>query len=563
MNSKIILCSGIKLERDYKNVLTYSESDMLSLCNSKAKATKTTYSFIKHGKNTVEVDIDFATCLKCNYMAFQNTDYGNKWFFAFIDSCEYRNNYTTRINFTVDVFHTWYDYWTPSACYVLREHTNDDTIGNNTIPEGLETGEMVINSCGEITTKLNSTYTCIGCSWVPNNTPFYTNNRVFGGVFSGMNYILFRTIDSAAKFVQAIDDLGRDSSTTINCIFEIPEALTGIPIDDPSWTTGNLGNQTDIGFHLLSNVLTSTLEDNIQLTMNNTLNGYTPKNNKLFTSEFNKLIITNNAGQQVEYNYEDFINNIPVVSLVGTVTPSCSIMMIPKNYKKNDTSKSGYNWGLSVAKFPMGSWNSDLYTNWMTAAGVNVLGHQIDAPTLMGIKGTIQLITGGIGISRGAKASKLTGGEEGGDMMSSGASSIGGGIATMFDAVQQMRQHALTPNAINGQTNSGDMTFAYRKMSPTYYNMCVRYEFASLIDDWFTRFGYKTNKIKLPNQLGRTYWNYVQIGMTENIGYSNSTASVPQDAMELINNIYRNGVTLWHSHDNLGNYSLNNTIVSQ
>ncbi len=40
---------------------------------------------------------------------------------------------------------------------------------------------------------------------------------------------------------------------------------------------------------------------------------------------------------------------------------------------------------------------------------------------------------------------------------------------------------------------------------------------AEKVDDWFTRFGYKTNRIKLPNQTGRENFNFVQIGNTENM----------------------------------------------
>ena len=31
--------------------------------------------------------------------------------------------------------------------------------------------------------------------------------------------------------------------------------------------------------------------------------------------------------------------------------------------------------------------------------------------------------------------------------------------------------------------------------------------------------------------------------------------------MDIINKICRNGVTIWHNHANIGNYSLNNSIV--
>ena len=555
MNSKVIICRGINLDKSYKNVLSYSESDMLNLCMSKSVYSNNTYNFIKHGVNSLEVSASYSTCLTCNYMAFQNPDFNNKWFFAFIDKIEYRNNGTTRIYYTVDVFHTWFDYWDVKPCFVLREHTNDDTIGYNTVPEGLETGEFVASGCGDITDKLNLTYTCIGTSWLPDNTPFYTQNRVFGGVYSGVSYLLFKTIESAAKFIRAIDELGRNSSATIICIWEIPQALTGISGDDANWFTANLGDETGITAHTLPNVLATTLESNLSISSPSTLDGYTPKNNKMFTGEFNKLMITNNAGQQVEYNYEDFINNSPLFDLVGTVTPSASIMLVPVNYKKTNFTKAGYNYGLSIAKYPMGSWNSDLYTNWMTSNGINIFGHKIDAPTYQALGGALETIGGIMMASQGLKGGYDKETEAGGSM-------IGGGVGKMFNAVQSNYQHSLMPHAVGGQLNSGDLTFAYRKMSPTYYKMTPRGEMAARCDDFLSRFGYKTNRIKIPNQLGRTYFNFVQIGDTENIGYPNNNGSVPQDAMNLINNIYRNGVTIWHSHDNIGNYSLINTIVT-
>lgn len=91
--------------------------------------------------------------------------------------------------------------------------------------------------------------------------------------------------------------------------------------------------------------------------------------------------------------------------------------------------------------------------------------------------------------------------------------------------------------------------------------MSITAQFAERIDQYFDRMGYATNKIKIPNQMGRSKWNYVQIASSENIGYNSSSISVPPRAMENINNMYRSGVTLWHNHDEIGNFSLNNTIV--
>ena len=61
----------------------------------------------------------------------------------------------------------------------------------------------------------------------------------------------------------------------------------------------------------------------------------------------------------------------------------------------------------------------------------------------------------------------------------------------------------------------------------------------------------------MPNITGRRYWNYVEIGASEEI----RTGKVQSKFMETINNACRRGVTIWHNHANVGNYSLNNTIV--
>ena len=87
--------------------------------------------------------------------------------------------------------------------------------------------------------------------------------------------------------------------------------------------------------------------------------------------------------------------------------------------------------------------------------------------------------------------------------------------------------------------------------------MRCKKEYLQIIDDYFSKFGYKINRVKIPNIIGRTNWNYIEIASTEEIGHGD----VPSRAMEQINTACRNGTTIWHNHANLGNYSLDNSIV--
>ena len=95
--SRIILAKGIKIDRAYKNILSYSESDMLTLLRSNSHFVNelSNCSFIRK-TSTIMVDITYEQAIQSNYIAFQNPDYSNKWFFAWIDEIKYILEYLER-----------------------------------------------------------------------------------------------------------------------------------------------------------------------------------------------------------------------------------------------------------------------------------------------------------------------------------------------------------------------------------------------------------------------------------------------------------------------------------
>ena len=74
-----------QLDRGYKNVLSYSETEMVSLLTTNAVGTFTNCSFVLPDENVITIEMPYGNAIKCNYLGFQNPDYSNKWFFAFID----------------------------------------------------------------------------------------------------------------------------------------------------------------------------------------------------------------------------------------------------------------------------------------------------------------------------------------------------------------------------------------------------------------------------------------------------------------------------------------------
>lgn len=528
-NSKVILCRNIKIEKGYKHVLNYSEQQMLALCLANKVVEKNDYSFIRSERNYIQVDISYNDALKCNYMCFQNPDYSNKWFFAFVDNIEYVNDNCVRIRYTIDEFSTWYDYWTARSCFVVREHTNNDAIGANLIDEGLETGEYIVNNTDYYSGLDNLAYILLATEAFnepepPLLTDFATN---FSGIYSTGVAYWGLAIDNMCAICQLFADAGKTDA--IYAMYMIPRNLLVIPDE----TDPRLPNQLAVR------------ELEYAVTTNTTIDGYTPKNNKLKCFPYQYLVMNNNNGVSNVLHYEKFSNGCRF-RIKGVPCIGGSIKCLPLNY---DNNLENENEGIMAGKFPTLNWSKDEYVNWLTQNGVNVMGIELNAYEMATTSAGIQT---GVGIAQAALG------------LPGGAENIGSGIGNLFGAVVSNYRRSLIPPTARGNVNGGDVNVCTHKNGFFFYHMSIRSEYARVIDDWFTSFGYKTNRIKMPNITGRQYFNFVQIGANENIGYSNNNErNVPAASMEIINTIFRNGVTIWHDHQYLGDYTVNNTIVSQ
>ena len=83
--------------------------------------------------------------------------------------------------------------------------------------------------------------------------------------------------------------------------------------------------------------------------------------------------------------------------------------------------------------------------------------------------------------------------------------------------------------------------------------MCVKPEYAEIVDKFFDMFGYNTCTVKVPNTHSRPHWNYVKTIGCEIQGF------LPQEAANIIKAVYDHGVTFWKNGDEVGNYTLDNS----
>ena len=483
----------------------------------------------------------FEDLLEYNYCMYQNTHYDLKWFYAFITDVKYINDGMTEMTLETDAFQSWQFDLVYKDSFIEREHVSSDTIGDHTIPEGLEHGPYICNYYEEKTDwRIENSKIVIGTTWLPSNTPNIPTSQIYGGVFSGVYYLAFDYTGTDAKnFILALDGLGRGDAVVT--VFMCPNDLIVTTVGFTGTIHSNINNDdgttsahdfTISGYFVNNNYGGKDVFTNYTLSINSTLNGYTPKNNKLFCFPYNYLLATNNMGSNAEFHYEDFVSNIPTFTCTGTIMPGCSVKLYPKNYKKlSDVTGThpGWNDGIIASKFPICSWQNDSFTNWMTQQSVNVMMNQVST---------------GINLTSMA----LTGGQVG---------SVGGGLFNQqAQYVSERYQHALVSPQSSGSINGADIGWAHGDGNIGFYKMSIKYEYAKMIDDFLSQFGYKVNRLATPNIHKRAYWDYMK---TTSV---NIEGDVPEKDLDVIRALFDNGCTFWHDTSKFLDYSQTNSILS-
>ena len=532
MNNKILLVKNIKVDRQYTKVLSYEEKDMINLCQQNLVAQAGDYSFIRTNRNIL-TNFTYEQCLKANYIAFQNTDYSGKWFFAWIDDVIYRGNSNTEISYTIDAWSTWYEKIKVKPCFINRQHVNNDTIGSNTIPENLDIGEVISEQTteDEIYGNEYGYYIAVASNWRIKDNSTDTdsekgtqnagisvyNNTIFGTEIFIFNIVSLESFSDLALFLLRTNSDGHISD--VENIFILPRMAVSV--------ANLLLHQAKVGEHTFNfytinyNMTAQTFDTTIN--KRHSFSDFTPKNNKCYVYPYNYLYVTNNNGSNNIFRYEDFSTDNCVFENQFSIAVGGSGRLVPKNYLKKGYDDDN---AITLGKYPTCGWSSDAYINWLTSNAVNI----ISSPAM-----TVgNLLTGG-----GINPATIT----------SIASNIANTIGSFYQA-------SLLPNTSSGQA-SGDIIWVANRNKFIFREMRAKTEYLKIIDDYFTRFGYAIKKIDVPRLKGRKYWNYVEIGSSEEIGYG----EVPSKFMTTINEACRRGVTIWHSHSVLGDYSLNNVII--
>lgn len=512
--SKVWLCNDITFDRNYKHVCDIDNDRMYNLITQHAKYYYENLSFVSAEKSYITIEESYINLLDVNYLAFQNANYSNKMFYAFVDKIEYLNNKATRIYFTIDIWQTWARECQGSMCFVIREHILNDAIGANKMEEHLDLGDYYCQ-----TSKYSSIWESVQEDFYvimqttgkfDSNGNIRANPQFFNSIPSALNYYAFDcTTEGLAELQDTIQVIvNKGQTNTIVGLFLAPKKFCGA---------------RGLDYSLSSNFGATRLIDSMPYI--NNFFGYSPKNKKLLQYPYCYHLITNGQGASALIRPEKFKvkDQAHQFSISGAVCPGCSIICCPQDYNNYLYS---YNDSIQAGKFPQVAWAGDAYTNWLVNNGISLANSLFQSQSKL-VKGSIK-----------------------GDVEDV--------IDSAFSIAQSMRESELAellPPQFGGNINSGDVMFSINNLNIMYSNMSIDAEHAMAIDDYFTKFGYATNQLKEPNLTGRPFWNYVQISSDDTYYKSGATA----DVLEELNNILRSGVTIWHDYNSMYDYEQDNS----
>lgn len=527
--SIINICSGVKLNSRYEHSIYFaSAAAQREYFTGKVVKTFTGYTFLRKSY-PIKVAATMEQAKKWNYLFFNNSESG-KTYYYFINNVEYVNDGTVELTLELDVLQTYLFDFELLPSFVERQHTTTDVAGQHTVDEGLELGEFTNMQrseldLGELCIMIMSTV----------NPEAQTENDVvkalpymYNGVFSGVKIWAVEAADWAAwgNQLNKLDELGATES--IVAMWMYPKKLVRLGGED-TWENGLV--------HVVERA--TTQEDGYLLNLSalarrGNLDGYTPKNKKLHTYPFHFLLATNNQGNSAVYRYERFDgldDNGFTVS--GALSPDGGVRLTPQGY--NGVTYN-YAEGLTLTGYPTCAWNSDVYKLWiaqnqnsqfmnMATGGLKIAG---------GIIGAIATAATGVGAAVG---------------LGTAAS----GAIQIMDALSQKADKDIVPPQAQGNfSTSVNITNGMHTFS--FYERCVNAERARIIDDYFTMYGYKLNRVQTPNINARPAFTYVKT-----IGCHIKGDMCNEDVCR-IESIFDTGVTFWKNGDSIGNYSLNNSV---
>lgn len=528
-NSTINILKSVPLDNTYNHTLWFDTvGAQSSYFTSKAKYTLSAQTYQRVNRGVMRIQKSADDIYDCNYLMFQNTSYGQKWFYAFITAIEYVNNVSCEVTYEIDPMQTYLFDIELKQCFVEREHSSTDVAGDNIIDEPVKIGDLVCNKIDKVDGMENYTYMI----WHAGLTTGTDVGGIYSGMFSGLDLTHSTSTSSLITLLRDFTD--NNKADAIVSLVQMPTKF---------FRSDQYISNEDF-----------SLQDPTSIA-----HGYIPRNKKLLTYPYNYLVVDCGNDSAI-YRYEWFGHLAGVsFNIYGYTCPNPQIVLFPNGYNGTHDSVTGevnFTEALVMEGFPQLPFSIDGYRAYLAQSSAG--------SALNGLDDVIQTTNSREFV--GGKNGTPTGYER---FMGKAPISQTGIVASMVNGLQNFltsntgienvdtftrsTHSAKHPNGSKGSFSAG-YECAFRIKNFYFKQMTVAPNYARLIDDFFDVYGYATNRIKVPNRTIRPHWNYVKTNGCDVVG------NAPADDIRAVCKIYDNGITFWKNPTEVGNYSLNNSL---
>ena len=551
--SIINICSGVRLDNRYEHSIYFVDAAaQQEYFAGKVVKTFPAYSYLRKSW-PLQVQATMEQARTWSYLYFRNGT--GKYYYYFINQIEYKNPNMVELSLELDVIQTYLFDFEMLDCFVERQHTETDKLGEYTLDEGLDVGELretsaenwigLSDMCVLVLSSINPNYT-------DTEKPVPAMGGVYDNVFSGLSVWAVEATDfgSLSAKLDTLSEVGFIDG--IMAMWMYPKECVV------------LGGENEWGDDVLFKVVTGctyAYESYTYSKVNDAVGGIVPKNNKTLCYPYRFLYATNNQGGSAVYRFERFEDpSAPVFRVKGSISPDATVKMYPDNYNGTaviqgrteggavtTVGRGNYDQGLTLGNYPSCAWDADVYKLWL-AQNQNQLQHTAN--------------TAGLAIAGGAitAVASLAMGNVVGAV--GGVGGVIGGAQQIGALMAQKADMAIQPPQSRGSFSS-NVNMVAKMHTFTFYTKGVDKEHAKAIDDYFTMYGYKLNRVQKPNLCARPAFTYIKTvgcNISSRMGQP-ATRPGPQFCTEdriKITSIFDHGITFWVDGDRVADYSQNN-----
>ena len=628
--SKFYLIKDVDIDVSYAHQYYFDTiQEQFNFFANKVFKTVNDGTYQRKNSHVIAVPFQADEIRECKYIMWQNPNYSEKWYYAFVTHIDYVNPNMSKIAYVLDVYQTYLFDMQWKQSYIDRKH---DKRYENGLPvvnmedEGLEYGNTysILKKTNLIqipdisfailgfTEKVDDTIGTAGQAirGIPTQLYYYVV-PIYLGYPQKSLYLNTSThrLTSITEMLYACTNdsglVGKLVSVFITPFLTVGDISCNFQELTATITTTKLvvrAIYADNGPYYVTEIKPDSALEPYELIDSSTVYGDFPHydESKLLMYPYSFTQLTNERGDTYTIRNEQLVSRDGhiTIGVFGTINHNNRISYIVKNYLSN-TRPYYMEQGIhdsSNANLPI----IDDYTASYLQSNSNAIA-VTRSNALMQQQSTMQIASNTytttannaqkamlsneiqlIGNTSAAVAGGIATGNVGA-VVGAGMQSVAGTVSNVMNRDIQLASAATNlENSRTSATTNYQMSIASlnaklqdaeqipstaRSMGGDYLfdiaYMCdgiyllkktIQPYYVEKLTNYFKLYGYKVNKLEVPEFHTRENWNYIK--MAEPIVEGN----IPMNDLLKIRDIFMKGITLWHG-DYIGNYSLNNMEV--